>query len=61
MSAAENLEVRLYSIVMAAQVLSVSKSTVRRLIAAGDLKAVRVGDRVMLRPEHIDEYLEGLS
>lgn len=61
MSATEQIAVRLLSIAMTAETMSVSKSTVRRLIQSGALKAVRVGDRVMIRPEAIDAYIEGLS
>lgn len=41
----------------AAAHLAVSPSTVRRLIAAGELPAVRIGGRVVLRFEDLDQYL----
>lgn len=41
----------------AATHLGVSPSTVRRMIAAGDLPAVRIGGRVVVRFEDLDGYL----
>lgn len=37
--------------------LGVSPSTVRRLTAAGDLRAVRIGGRVLYRYADLDAYL----
>jgi excisionase family DNA binding protein len=39
--------------------LRVSNMTVHRLIAAGELPAVRVGRSVRLREQDVDEYLSG--
>jgi excisionase family DNA binding protein len=39
--------------------LRVSDMTVRRLITAGDLPAVRVGRSVRLRAHDVDDYLSG--
>jgi excisionase family DNA binding protein len=39
--------------------LRVSNMTVHRLIAAGELPAVRVGRSVRLRAHDVDEYLSG--
>jgi excisionase family DNA binding protein len=40
--------------------MRVSKSTVRRLIASGDLEALRVGSRVLIAPEAVLEYKKRL-
>jgi excisionase family DNA binding protein len=42
----------------AARVLGVERSTVYRLLRAGELQAVRVGKRRKFRPEDLDAYLE---
>lgn len=52
------LEPKAYSVGMAAEVLSVSVTTVRRLIRSGELRAFRIGDRVMVRPSAIDDFLD---
>lgn len=38
--------------------LQVSMSTVRRLVAAGKLKAVRIGRNLRVRPEDLSKYIE---
>ena len=38
--------------------LQVSMSTVRRLVAAGRLKAVRIGRNLRVRPEDLSKYIE---
>jgi excisionase family DNA binding protein len=38
--------------------LGVSKWTVYRLVRSGELRAVRVGERLRFRPSDIDAYLE---
>jgi excisionase family DNA binding protein len=48
----------LLSLVAAADRLSVSKSTVLRLIRAGELHPVYVGDRPLLRPSDLQEFIE---
>lgn len=53
---------RLVSITATAQILSVSARTVRRLIAAGDLDAVRVGRRtIRVKTESIDRLIDAHS
>jgi excisionase family DNA binding protein len=42
----------------AARVLAVERSTIYRLLAAGELQTVRVGKRQRFRPEDLDAYLE---
>ena len=39
--------------------LSVAGVTVRRLISRGDLKAIRVGKAIRVRPEDVESYLQG--
>jgi len=39
--------------------LQVSMSTVRRLVDAGKLKAVRIGRNLRVRPEDLSKYIEG--
>lgn len=41
------------------RVLGVSKQTVYRLLAAGDLQCVIVGERKRFRPEDLEAYLAG--
>lgn len=41
-----------------AQLLSIGRRTVYTLVAAGELPAVRVGERLRFRPREIDAYLE---
>lgn len=38
--------------------LQVSMSTVRRLVDAGKLKAIRIGRNLRVRPEDIAAYIE---
>lgn len=38
--------------------LQVSMSTVRRLVDAGKLKAVRIGRNLRVRPEDLSKYIE---
>jgi len=42
----------------AARVLGVERSTIYRLLRAGELQAIRVGRRRKFRPEDLDSYLE---
>jgi excisionase family DNA binding protein len=42
----------------AAAQLVVSRRTIYRLVASGDLPAVRVGERLRFRPDELDRYLE---
>jgi len=38
--------------------LQVSMSTVRRRVADGELKTVRIGRALRVRPEDLEEYIE---
>ena len=50
---------RLVSITATSEILGVSAKTVRRLVAAGDLDAVRVGRRtIRIRTESIDRLID---
>lgn len=50
---------RLVSITATAEILGISTKTVRRLIAAGDLDAVRVGRRtIRIKTESIDRLID---
>ena len=50
---------RLVSIIVAAEILGISARTVRRLIAAGELDAVRVGRRtIRIKTESIDRLID---
>jgi excisionase family DNA binding protein len=42
----------------AAAELRISKRTVERLTARGDLEVVRIGGRVLIRPEAIEAYVK---
>ncbi len=48
-----------YSVEEAAQQLSVSSQSVRRLIDRGELKARRVGTRVIVPKNELERWLEG--
>ena len=48
----------LLSIPEAAKVLGVSVGTMRRYIRFGQIPAVHLPGRVLLRPEHVEEYIE---
>lgn len=65
MSAAENLvargAARLLNKAAVAQTLSVSRRTVDRLIAAGDIRTVSIGSRVLVKPAELDRYIESLE
>ncbi len=49
---------RLFTVGETANVLHVSKSTVRRLITSGDIEAVRVSTAVRILPESVDRVLK---
>jgi excisionase family DNA binding protein len=48
-----------YSVEDAAKQLSVSSQSVRRLIDRGELKARRVGTRVIVSKNELERWLEG--
>jgi excisionase family DNA binding protein len=41
-----------------ARFLGITRATVYRLLSAGELKSVRVGQRQKFRPQDLDAYLE---
>ncbi|MEO5575047.1 MAG: helix-turn-helix domain-containing protein [Gaiellaceae bacterium] len=49
---------RLLSVNEAAEMLSVSRPTIYRLVRRRELPASRVGARLRFRPEHVDEYVD---
>jgi excisionase family DNA binding protein len=51
------LAVHRWQLQPAAAALQVSRPTLYRLINSGELKAVRVGQRLRFRPEDIEAYL----
>lgn len=55
------IEKRLYSIKEAAARLNVSRATVDRQIGLGRLRAVKIGAKVLIRVEDLEEYIERLS
>jgi len=48
----------LVSVVEVAKRLSVSPYTVRRLIEAGEIRAVRVGKRILIATSEVDRIIE---
>ncbi len=46
-----------FSVVGAGLYLCVSADTIRRLVRAGDIPHVRVGNSIRIRCEHLDAYL----
>lgn len=51
--------VRAYDKGQAAAAMSISRATVDRLISTGELRAKKIGTRVVIPVEAIDEYLAG--
>jgi excisionase family DNA binding protein len=49
------------SIAKAAELLDVSKSTVRRLIASGQLRAIKIGGQVRIRLMDLVAFINGAS
>jgi excisionase family DNA binding protein len=50
----------LYSLADAWATLGVSRSTLYELIAAGDIEAVKVGRRTLIRHDELERYVQGL-
>ena len=48
----------LLTIAELAQLLGIGRTTVYRLVKTGELRAVRVGERLRFRPEDVNAYLE---
>ncbi len=51
----------LLDVATAARELKIGQSTLRRWIREGKLAVVRLGRRVLIRPETLDEFINGLS
>ena len=49
------------SVKQAARSCGLSERTLRNYIATGDLRVARVGRRVLVRPERLDEFLQSLE
>ena len=45
-----------YTVETLAKIWGVSAGTVRNLVNTGELKALRVGRQIRIRPEHVEEY-----
>lgn len=58
---AEVMAPRLLTYTEAGRLMSVSDSTVKRLVVAGDLTPVHIGGAARLRISDIDAYIEGLA
>ena len=48
----------LLTIAELAQLLGIGRTTVYRLVNTGELRAVRVGERLRFRPEDVNAYLQ---
>ncbi len=48
----------LLTIAELARLLGIGRTTVYRLVNTGELRAVRVGERLRFRPEDVNTYLE---
>jgi len=48
----------LYTVPEASAVLSISQSMTRKLVTAGQLRATRVGDRVLLSATELQRYVK---
>lgn len=58
LTTAEDVVVPLLSLNEVAQLLSVSRPTVYRLIRSGELPAIRVGERLRFDQADVQSYLE---
>jgi excisionase family DNA binding protein len=47
----------LLSIADAARALNVSRSTINRVIACGDLPVIKIGDRTLIRSDDLDALI----
>jgi excisionase family DNA binding protein len=56
--AAQTVDPIVYDVPTAAQALRVSVHLVRKLVYTGALPAARVGDRVLIRKQDLNEFLE---
>ncbi len=54
-------EQRLFTVMQAAQVLSLGRSTVWQLISDGRIKSVKVGNARRIRREALDAYVASLE
>jgi len=52
------VERRLLSVRSAAAATELSETTIRRLARSGQLRSVRIGDRVLFRPADIDAMID---
>jgi len=52
------MNIQLLDVDAAAANLGVSPATVRRLVRAGTLAYVRIGDRVLFRPQDLESFIE---
>jgi len=52
---------RLFSVKAAAQYLDLHEQTLRKLTAAGEIKAWKMGSRRVYRLEDLDAYIDSLS
>lgn len=48
----------LFTVAALARHLGVSRWTIYRLVRRGEIRAVKVGERIRFRPEDVDAYLE---
>lgn len=58
-STAQPVPAKAYDKQQAAATLSISRATIDRLISTGELRAKKIGSRVVIPVEAIDEYLNG--
>ena len=61
MDAVDGATVRLLRIEEIAQRLAISRSMAWKLIAHGQLRSVRIGRAVRVRPQDLDEYVAGAA
>jgi excisionase family DNA binding protein len=52
------LRPKLWSTEQVAQLLGIHWQTVRKLIRDGELQATRIGDRVLVRDEEVDRFID---
>lgn len=51
------MEALAYTVAEAAEVTRLSESEIKRHVRSGDIIAARVGRRVLIRPERLNEWL----
>ena len=52
---------KLMNVTECSEALRVSEETIKRLIYKGELKRVRIGNRILIREDHLLEFIENAT